>query len=553
MIKKYYKRKFFSTGLLVLILVLLGSDFFPALGQGKIIQEVTFQPDEIKAAVETWVRVWTPDARPDAEVELLEPYYEDGQTYAYIAHLMGGGFCLCGASNLVLCVYLYSPEGTYDPKDPGCAYMLQEIATRTRYLQNALAQNDPQLNSFRDELVGRSNDWVELAGGRVPDNRVAIDQTPDPVKVELKLACKWTQYYPYNDACPALSPSPWDDEHALVGCNQTAMAQMMYYWQWPNQGEGSHWWYYDIHWLPVGFWISESLATDPGIPANWPVGPGLIDEAEYERMRWDAGTQTLQVNGYWDESIYWHAGNISSDPDYQAALDSLYNRLPVTRDDWTIDLGNTTYDWSIIPAQCTDPLDAGDAEAAKLCFHIGITVEGEWGIGGTTGSHEKQAEALKSHFRYHDDAMQQDCDPNDMVEELQWMRAVGMGGDLAADGGHGWVVHGYDASFPDWRFLMNMGWGGSDVWRSLDNVPGGFHFNQSNLIRVAPLNVLFVGNAHPGDGSPDNPCENIEEALAQVPDGGTLIFKAGSVNTFDTGTLVINRPLKLKGYNAIIQ
>ena len=41
--------------------------------------------------------------------------------------------------------------------------------------------------------------------------------------------------------------------------------------------------------------------------------------------------------------------------------------------------------------------------------------------------------------------------------------------------------------------------------------------------------------------------KDIEEALAQVADHSTLIFRSGSVNTFAAATLVIDRPLTLKG------
>ena len=80
----------------------------------------TLDRNEIKAAVETWVREWTPHARPDAIVESLEPYVKDNETCAYIARLSSKGYCLCGGDPLVLPVYLYCPEGSYDPRNPGC-------------------------------------------------------------------------------------------------------------------------------------------------------------------------------------------------------------------------------------------------------------------------------------------------------------------------------------------------------------------------------------------------------------------------------------------------
>jgi len=98
---------------------------------------------------------------------------------------------------------------------------------------------------------------------------------------------------------------------------------------------------------------------------------------------------------------------------------------------------------------------------------------------------------------------------------------------------------------------MNMGSGGDgDGWYTLDDC--GYPDGQTNLIRVAPENVHFVGASTSGDGSPGNPHENVEEALAAAPDYGTLIFKAATTHTFAAPSLVIDRPLTLKGNKAVI-
>ena len=44
------------------------------------------------------------------------------------------------------------------------------------------------------------------------------------------LATKWDQYAPYNNLCPVD-----DGYHSVTGCVATAMAQVMYYHQWPNE------------------------------------------------------------------------------------------------------------------------------------------------------------------------------------------------------------------------------------------------------------------------------------------------------------------------------
>ena len=48
---------------------------------------------------------------------------------------------------------------------------------------------------------------------------------------------KWNQNSPYNDQCPI---DPVDDTRSATGCVATAAAQIMRYWKWPAQGQGSH-------------------------------------------------------------------------------------------------------------------------------------------------------------------------------------------------------------------------------------------------------------------------------------------------------------------------
>jgi hypothetical protein len=140
-----------------------------------------------------------------------------------------------------------------------------------------------------------------------------------------------------------------------------------------------------------------------------------------------------------------------------------------------------------------------------------------------------------------------------LTEEIQWLRPAGLGGSNASGGGHAWVVHGYNtATDPARQFLMNFGWSGSsDGWYTFDNVP--FPLNHDMMTRIAPLDMVkFVGGVE-GDGSPGHPYPNIVEAIADAPNGATLIFKAGSDNLFSGAPLIIDRPFTLKGKDVTIR
>ena len=262
------------------------------------------------------------------------------------------------------------------------------------------------------------------------------------------------------------------------------------------------------------------------------------------------------MNGYWDGSLYAGAQDINDNAAYLNALEALYNGLNNASTNCNANFGTTNYNWSVIQDVHTDPPDAGDAEAAELCYHAGIAVGMDYGVRYSGASSSEVENALRDHFRYDTDADYQERDINKMTTEILWLRPFHLRGTDADGGGHAWVGFGYNkGTDPNRQFLMNMGWGGgSDGWYSCDNVPGGYTISQDHTIQIAPQNVVkFVGAASLGDGSPDDPYRDIEEAIAEAPNGATLIFKAGSDNTFSAVTLTITKPLTLKGVDVVIR
>ncbi len=509
--------------------------FVPASARATPLTEL-----EVRAGVETWVRHVTADAHPDAVIEKMEAHAVAGRTVGYVAHLAGGGYCLCGADDLVLPVYLYSPEGLYDPNNPNNGYVLWEIGWRLDALRKGLEQRDPSVERYQDALTQRASFWQDLIAGRPPARPGVDEASGDPVIMELPLTCRWDQGSPYNDDCPNLTPG--QDERTMVCCVATAMAQIMYYWKWPAAGTGT---------VPTPFPynfrfttppLGEPLVIDPNIPAGWGGG----------RLWWDATTGgTLWMTGYWDNSVYVGAEGLSNDSSYRAALAALWGRMTQGQTVPNVNL-SAPINWSVIGDVHTDPVDDGDRAVAALCYAVGVSIYVHYGVWGSSAFDNHVAEELEEHFYYDADAVHQGRDIAKMTEEIQWFRPVEMGGGSPA-GGHSWVAYGYDKAVDpnNPRFLMNMGWGGAGIWYTCDQV---FPADQVMTTRIAPLNaVKSVGANNPGDGSPDDPYEDIEEAIVEAPDRATLIFKAGSVNTFAASTLVIDRPFTLKGHDVTIQ
>jgi hypothetical protein len=530
--KFIYKRFFF---LLLTIYLLLVPCSLHAKGLGE---------QEVRAAVETWVRYVTADAQLNAIIVRMEPHMADNEIVAYIAHLSSGGFCLCGADDLVLPVYFYSPTGRYDPKNPGYQDILVEIENRLKYLSESLRKENAQVLDYQQQLFERATFWNNLITGNVSikfGKEKSVLAEPDSMSVQL--TSKWGQGSPYNDLCPELTPNA--DEHTLVGCTATAISQLMYYWKWPKTGIGSHSVNYNYRWRSN--WDQEPLSTDPSIPAGWS-----------NRLQWTASSGgMLEMSGYWDESLYNGAIELNSNTNYLTALANLYNRLTQASTTCSANFGATTYQWNLMQDTHSDPVDAGDAAVATICYQVAVALDMNFGKIGSGANLYSAADIgnnyypLANNFRYDQDAYYGHDNITSLVtEEIEWLRPVGFSGGPP---NHTWVVYGYNkGTDPNRQFKMNMGWdGSSDGWYSLDNAP--INQNLGYLIYVAPQGVVrFVGSTTSGDGSPLEPYQNIEEAATNVSNGTTLIFKAGSDNLF-SAPLTINKPLTLKGRNVTIR
>jgi hypothetical protein len=504
------------------------------------IQAREFTELDIRGAVETWVRYVTPGARPDAVVQRLEPYQVDGKTGAYIAHLSGGGFCLCGADEMVLPVYWYNPGGTYDSDIPDFTYILGEIAALRDTLNILRLKGAGAFHRLQPVLKERAELWEDLLNGRIPTRRQLRNRAKEraaPGSMSLALTTKWGQNDPYKRQCPQLPTSGFN---CSVGCVATAMAQIMNYWKWPPSGNGSETWFYEYRWRSN--WDQEPLAVNPDLNiSGWWVG----------RLDYDTTAAVLEMNGYWDHSFYNAARGKSDSTGYKEALEALWSRMDEDTTWLPVNYGATAYQWGLMADSAAAFSPLGEDAVAELCYHAGVSCHMNYHVFVSTTNEGEMINALKDHFFYDPDARTCGVEKYSMTEEIQWLRPFVIGGvNTVGPGAHTWTCFGYDTSTdPDREIRMNMGWDGSgDGWFTYDTVATeGFVFQVTdNTEQIAPLSVKFVGAAGAGDGSPEEPYQNITEALDEAPDHSTLIFKAGSENMF-AGSLIIDRPFILKG------
>jgi len=539
-------------------------------------------PAQVALAAENWVRRAAPKLRPNATIKEVKPYEQNGEIVAHIVHFDGGGFCFCGADDVLKPVYLYNPHGKLDPEVPDYKTILRRIAASRKRIKALEQQGDPDIDA---KITVRRMRWLDLLDSPAPTEMTegALAQNP-PMKMSLNLTTMWHQgrpgpnthsrYNTFNKMCPILTPATYADpnwtlsktkEHCLVGCPATAASQIMCYWKWPESGSGSETIQHPYRWWPTYSSTSTHVRVDPAqciIDSDWPWGG---------RLEWYGNS--LVMKGYWEISLYKAAlklyNGVWSEPDIQLfteALTTLYDSAPYSATDpYTVDLSAATYRWDLMADKWDDALPQDSRNAMRLiCYHTGVAIMSDYGVKGSGSDESRTREGFVNLLRFDSDAtvVGPPASIPSLISDIQWLRPVQIRGTDPDNGGHWWVIYGYDSYAG--LFQMNMGWGEGNhsVWCDLEGDADFGHTEyQAHIEMLAPTNVKFVGADNSGDGSPDNPYEDIEEALfgdvlhgsVPVADDSVLVFKAGTINTFAVNTLVIDRPLTLRGYDVTIR
>ena len=150
---------------------------------------------------------------------------QKGTESCYVFNVGNSGFVIISADDNFRPVIGFSDEGIFDVNNmaPGMAYYLNSIIeARSHYNGNVV---DPKVAA----------EWESLANtGRLITRNAGKGR-------EYLVKTRWNQSpAPYNSMCPDDPQSPNSGYHAYVGCVATAMSQLMKYWNYPAQGQGSH-------------------------------------------------------------------------------------------------------------------------------------------------------------------------------------------------------------------------------------------------------------------------------------------------------------------------
>jgi hypothetical protein len=160
------------------------------------------------------------------QVSLADPYVfsQDGKAVFYAFNL-NPGFIIISAEDNFIPVIGYSYEGSFvfETADPNYKSYIQGYADHIKYVRDNQIAAQPEITA----------QWEELLSDNITSMTITRDRDVAPL-----LSSTWDQGSPYNILCPEDPAGPGG--HVWVGCVATAMAQIMYYWRYPETGTSSH-------------------------------------------------------------------------------------------------------------------------------------------------------------------------------------------------------------------------------------------------------------------------------------------------------------------------
>ncbi|MHC1707157.1 MAG: C10 family peptidase [Bacteroidales bacterium] len=191
--------------------------------------------------------------------EVIPVYHNDLLTY-YIVNFKDKGYVLLSSDDQLTPVIGYSFETRYSPDNqpPQLKYWMGEFEKEIVFHKENLTKATPEISSTWKRLLSEGPDQLQICKSK--------DVSPF-------LLSNWNQDKFYNELCP--SDQGGDGGHVYVGCVATAMAQVMYYYRYPNQGFGVHSYTHPVYGLQTANFGTTTYGWDGMLnelsKANYPV------------------------------------------------------------------------------------------------------------------------------------------------------------------------------------------------------------------------------------------------------------------------------------------
>ncbi len=176
-----------------------------------------------------------------------------------------GGYVVVSGEERMPDILMFSEDGSYNEKEMPCNMKawLDDYARQVSYLRT-----HPEAKSSRRARANKAN-------------------------IGNLLDCWFDQGNPYNDKCPEV-----DGKHCSTGCVATAMAQIMYYYKWPNQ---------TLETIPAytTFTLNISVPEIPVTTIDWAnILEGYNDGDTYNATQADAVATLMKLCGSSAEMDY---------------------------------------------------------------------------------------------------------------------------------------------------------------------------------------------------------------------------------------------------------
>jgi hypothetical protein len=169
------------------------------------------------------------DYQSDISIKNHFEFYSNGEKAIYAFNMQGGGYVLVAADDDVVPVLGYAYTGGFNNENlpPSLNEWLQSYMDQIDYTREEKLQANSEISSL----------WSKYESINVSTVLSASKQK----SVDPLLLCEWNQDNYYNELCPADTNGPGG--HVYAGCVALAMAQVMYYYKYPEQGTGSNSYY----------------------------------------------------------------------------------------------------------------------------------------------------------------------------------------------------------------------------------------------------------------------------------------------------------------------
>ena len=124
-----------------------------------------------------------------------------------------GGFVIVSADDRTREILAYSERGNLD---------LEHMPENMKWWLDSYARQIAALGTSQNPTANNSSNRGQRAA------------------IAPLISAKWSQDAPYNSMCPDINYVDYDENgydannRCLTGCVATAMAQLMYYWKWPE-------------------------------------------------------------------------------------------------------------------------------------------------------------------------------------------------------------------------------------------------------------------------------------------------------------------------------